>query len=58
MKSFKTTVSESAQMCEDSAAATHYPQDAPDYYPELLRWFPIDMPESGAVWGEIDAINW
>jgi hypothetical protein len=39
-------------------AATHYPQDVPDYYPDLLRWFPIDMPESGDIWGEIDAVNW
>jgi hypothetical protein len=39
-------------------AATHYPQGAPDFYPDLLKWFPIDMPQSGDIWGEVDAIKW
>jgi len=39
-------------------AATHYPQDSPDYYSNLLTWFPVEVPPSGDMWGEVDAVNW
>lgn len=39
-------------------AATHYPLDAPSFHPELLRFFPIPIPEHGHAWGELDGVNW
>src|SRR5712691_6231477 len=43
---------------KSNVAATHRPLDAPNYHPDLLKFFPVEVPDNGHVWGEIDSVNW
>lgn len=46
-----------------SFAATHNPPgdgspDGDGYVPKLLEFFPVNIGKEGAIWGEIDSVNW
>lgn len=42
-----------------SLASTHYLDSTPIALVEkLLNYFPLDIPENGHIWGEIESLNW
>ncbi len=43
---------------KSNVATTHYPLDAPNFHPDLLEFFPVEIPQGGHAWGEADSINW
>jgi SAM-dependent methyltransferase len=41
-----------------NVAGTHFELDAPNYHRDLLEFFPVEIPQEGIIWGEVDNINW
>ncbi len=41
-----------------NVATTHFPLDVRNFHPDLLKFFPVEIPENGHTWGEVEGINW